>query len=357
MQLEIRPDRDGLNEYMWFFFGLTGARGVECGFRLRNAAGSRFSRGWENYRVVASYNREDWFRIDGSYDGTALSWRHRPDRDRTWFAYHAPYTEPRRMGLVERCAASQLARVEVLGETLDGRSIELIRVGEPGPTKRICWIVARQHPGESMSEFAAEGMLDRLLDTADPTTRSLLEQAVFYLVPNMNPDGSIRGFHRYNAGGIDLNRAWSNTSREASPEVWFVRERMKEVGVDFCLDIHGDESRHYVWPVRPTGIPSLRQAQTALTKTFERALKQASPDYHPELPEGGQYDQPPGKDPLAMCTSWTAETFGCLSLIVELPFLDNQFLPDPHYGWSPRRSILFGRACLNALLSVVGDLR
>lgn len=31
--------------------------------------------------------------------------------------------------------------------------------GEPGPDKRQVWIVARQHPGESMAEWFMEGAL------------------------------------------------------------------------------------------------------------------------------------------------------------------------------------------------------
>jgi murein tripeptide amidase MpaA len=356
IRLAIRPDRPGSDEYMWFHFSVTGAREVECGFRIENASGTRFSPGWENYRVVASYDREDWFRVSAEYDGTALAWRHRPERDRVWYGYHAPYSEPRRMALLERCAASNRAHLEVLGATLDGRDIELVTVGESGNGKRVCWIVARQHPGETMAEFAAEALLDRLIDTADPVSYQLLERAVFYVVPNMNPDGSIRGNHRYNAGGVDLNRAWSNTTPEMSPEVWFVRECMRSTGVDFCLDIHGDEGHHYVWPVRTTGIPSLTQWQTTVGEAFDQALLRASPDYRPDLPEKN-YNHAPGQDPLAMCTSWTAETFGCLSLIVELPFLDNEFISDPRNGWSPRRSGLFGRACLDALVAVVNDLR
>jgi hypothetical protein len=38
------------------------------------------------------------------------------------------------------------------------------------------------------------------------------------------------------------------------------------------------------------------------------------------------------------------------------PFLNNMFAPDPRLGWSPRRSRLFGAACLEALLAVVEDL-
>lgn len=355
IRLRILPDREGSDEFMGFHFGVTGAAGQECRFILDGAGKSRWNKGWNGYRIVASYDREEWFRIPVAYDGSSISWTHRPERDRVWYAYHPPYTEERRFSLVERCAASPLARVESLGHTLEGRSIDLVTVGEPGEGKKICWILARQHPGESQTEYAGEAILDRLLDTADPISRSLLKQAVFHVVPNMNPDGSYNGYHRYNAGFIDLNRAWSDTTVEASPEVWYVRERMKQTGVDFCYDIHADESHHYPWPVRPVGVPSWSQKQAQRLKRFEDALLRAAPEYTPHLPVPG-FDHAPGKDPCAMAVSWTAETFGCISLIIELPFLDNEFDQDDRYGWSTRRSRLFGAATLDALNEVIDQL-
>ncbi len=46
------------------------------------------------------------------------------------------------------------------GETLDGHDLDLLRVGREGEGKRRIWVVARQHPGESMAgayEGAAAG--------------------------------------------------------------------------------------------------------------------------------------------------------------------------------------------------------
>ena len=53
---------------------------------------------------------------------------------------------------------------EVLGETLDGQDLDCLHVGA-GP--RELWIIARQHPGETMAEWFVEGLLDRLLDPDD----------------------------------------------------------------------------------------------------------------------------------------------------------------------------------------------
>lgn len=71
------------------------------------------------------------------------------------------------------------------GESLDGHDIDLLRVGEDTEGKRKIWVVARQHPGETMAEWFMEGLMRRLLDPADPTSRKLLRTCVFYCVPCM----------------------------------------------------------------------------------------------------------------------------------------------------------------------------
>ena len=358
VRLRIKPDAGAAAaEFAWFHFVVTGARHQSCRFIIENAGDTRWSpEGWIGYRIVASYDRHDWFRIATTFEADQLSWSHRPEADRIWYAYYAPYPVERHLALLERCATSKRAQVEVVGSSVDRRDLELITVGQPGAGKRACWVIARQHCGETQGQWSAEYLVDRLLDTADPLSNWLLERATFHIVPNMNPDGSARGHHRCNAVGEDLNRAWSIASLERSPEVLCVRERMKQTGMDFLLDLHADERQPYVWPVGTTGIPSLTSRQIELRKTFDDALRKANPDYRPDKPEH-MFDIAAGTDPLAMATSWAAETFGCLALIIEFPFLDNADRPEEQFGWSPRRSGLFGAHCLDALAAVVDELR
>ena len=54
--------------------------------------------------------------------------------------------------------------------------------GEAGEGKRVVWVVARQHPGESMAEWFVEGMLRALLDPHAGLPKDLLKKAVFYVV-------------------------------------------------------------------------------------------------------------------------------------------------------------------------------
>ena len=43
--------------------------------------------------------------------------------------------------------------------------------------------------GETQAEYFMEGLLNRLTSHDNPVSQSLLQQAVFYLVPNMCPGG------------------------------------------------------------------------------------------------------------------------------------------------------------------------
>ncbi len=60
---------------------------------------------------------------------------------------------------------------------------------------------------------------------------------------------------------------------------------------------------------------------------------------------------------MSMSTTQLAERYGCVSMTLEMPFKDNFDLPDPLYGWSPERSKYLAFACLDALHSVLEDLK
>ena len=353
--IRLTIDKDSNSDfYQWFHFRLTGARGRACALKIVNAGGAAYPGGWKDYRAVASYDREEWFRVPTSFDGTVLTIRHTPERDAVAYAYFAPYSLERHADLVAAALGAGGTALDVLGATLDGADLDLLHVGEPDAGKRQCWFLARQHPGETMAEWWMEGFLHRLLDKADPVARALRQRAVFHVVPNMNPDGSRRGNLRTNAAGANLNREWQAPSLERSPEVFLVRQAMEHIGVDFCLDVHGDETIPYNFLIGTPGIPSLSEAQKTLHVRFAEALRRASPDF--QSAHGYPAARPGGAN-MTMCSNYVAERFGCLALTLEQPFKDNADAPDERGGWSPARCRKLGAAALDALLAVVETLR
>lgn len=349
IRLEIRPDHNS-DFYQWFHYRLSGAAGEACTMYIVNAAGAAFTDGWKDYRAVASYDRETWFRVETSYDREALEIRHTPEEDNVWYAYFAPFCMDRHASLIARAKTSKLVSHRVLGKTLDGQDIDLLEVGDG---ELHFWLIARQHPGETMAEWWMEGFLESLLFEDDMAAKLLLMQCRLHIVPNMNPDGSRRGHLRTNAAGANLNREWHEPSMERSPEVALVRDAMHESGVDFCFDVHGDEALPYNFVAAFEGIPSLNPRQIELLELFKTALLKHSPDFQTRY---GYPPTRPGEAKLTMCTNYVAETFGCLAMTLEMPFKDNADRPNAEFGWSPVRCRELGSACLDALNDIAPEI-
>lgn len=352
VRLKIKVDH-GSEHLQWFHYRVCGVRDENLVMHLENAGAASYPGGWENYRAVASYDRKKWFRVPTSFDGKALTIRHKPECGAVYYAYFAPYSLQQHADLVADALQSPLVRHELLGRTLDGRDLDLLRVGTPGPGKKVCWVIARQHPGESMAEWLIEGYLARLLDDEDPVARGLLRRAVFYVVPNMNPDGSFRGHLRTNAVGANLNREWLEPTMERSPEVYLVRERMRKTGVDYCLDVHGDEALPYNFIAGPDGVTSVTPAMQELQKTYETTLMKVNPDFQMTH---GYPPSAPGEANMTMATNYLADAFSCLAMTLEQPFKDTADTPHEALGWSPERCRKLGASNLDALADVVDRL-
>jgi len=353
VQLAIRPDV-GNEFYQWFNFRLEGEVGNQYTLNIMNAGSASYTKGWENYQAVATYDRQTWFRLPTQYEDGKLTILVDLDCDSIQIAYFAPYSYERHQDLLAAIQVHPQVSLEHLGLTLDGRDLSLVKVGDGDESKANIWITARQHPGETMAEWLVEGFINNLLDSDCANAKALLDKANFYIVPNMNPDGGVRGHLRTNAAGVNLNREWQSPSLEKSPEVFHVTNKMKETGVDLFYDVHGDEGLPFVFLAGCEGVPSYDARMEALQNKFVDALLLTSADFQSEF---GYDKDEPGKANLTVASNWVAETFGCLSNTLEMPFKDNDNMPDPMAGWSPERSIYLGEASLTAMLAVVDELR
>lgn len=353
IQLAIRPDAGG-EFYQWFNFRFEGEVGNQYTLNIINAGTASYPKGWQDYQAVASYDRQHWFRVPTQYQDGILSIQLELECDAIQIAYFAPYSYERHLDLLSSAQLHPDVTLEHLGLTLDGRDITLMKVGNGDAAKRNIWITARQHPGETMAEWLVEGLVNRLLDNDCPTAKALLDKANFYIVANMNPDGSVRGHLRTNAIGINLNREWQNPSLEKSPEVYHVVNKMQQTGVDLFYDVHGDEGLPYVFLAGCEGVPAYNDRLAQLQADFSQALVLASADFQTEF---GYAKDEPGQANLTVASNWVAQTFECLSNTLEMPFKDNNNLADPFVGWSPERSSYLGEASLIAMLAVVDKLR
>jgi murein tripeptide amidase MpaA len=352
IRLSLRPDSHA-DIRQWFYFRLQGAAGSAAKITITDAGYATYSDGWRGYSVVASYDRVTWFRVPTRFDAGELVVEHTPSRDSIYYAYFEPYSWERHLGLLGRADSSPRARVADLGATVEGRDLNVVTVGTPGEGKKVLWIIARQHPGETMAEWFVEGLLDRLLDPSDPVARYLAERAVLHIVPNMNPDGSVRGNLRTNAAGANLNREWMAPSLARSPEVYLVRAAMQASGVHGFLDVHGDEGLPYVFTDGNERLPDYSPRMAALEQGFRSALQFANPDFQMVH---GYPSEKETKTNLTIASKWVGHTFGGLALTLEMPFKDNANLPDPVRGWDGARSRRLGADALTAFHAMLPSL-
>lgn len=367
IRLRIRPDSHA-DFAQWFYFRMGNVRDVALTMTFENAADCAFAEGWRDYRAVASYDRINWFRVPTRYDGRVMTIEHTPDFDAIYYAYFEPYSEERHAGFIGAVQQMPHATLTEIGRTVQGRPMSLLTLGlledeaedetqadaeadEAAKPKKNVWIIARQHPGETMAEWFVEGLIKRLAGwgdwAGDPVARLVFDHAVFHIVPNMNPDGSALGNLRTNAAGANLNREWMEPDAARSPEVLVVRNAMHAIGCDLFFDIHGDEALPYIFVAGSEMLPGFTEQQAREQKAFIECFKQASPDFQDVYGyEASKYQT----DALKLASKYVGNEFGCLSLTLEMPFKDNANLQDERVGWNGERSAALGAAMLQAIL-------
>lgn len=349
IQLKVR--KDNASDFLqWFHFRLEAPIGETCRINIINAGETSYTDGWPGYNVCTSWNRQDWHRTPSDYQDGVLSFEFTMLQSSVYFAYFAPYSYERHLDLVAWAQGDERVSCETLGNTLDGRGMHMLKISDTDEPQHKVWVIARQHPGETMAEWFIEGFLHGLLDDDKPIAKHLLQTTAFYVVPNMNPDGAARGNLRTNAAGANLNREWQNPSMETSPEVFLVRERMIKEGGDIFLDVHGDEALPYNFVAGCEGNPSYDDIHANKEHIFKDAYMAISPDFQDEV---GYPKSKPGQGNMKIAANWMGEQFKTLSYTIEMPFKDNADLPNEETGWSPERSGQLGRDVLFPIAEVL----
>jgi Zinc carboxypeptidase len=186
--------------------------------------------------------------------------------------------EPYRVSDLDRLLASvrrsPLVEITPIGRTVQGRELEIVRIGNPAVPYRV-FVRARAHPWEAGGSWVVEGLVRRLLE-GDAEAARFRQRYCVYVLPMANKDGVARGMTRFNVRGKDLNRDWDRPAdpdlapENAALERWL--DGMIAAGrrPHLALEMHNDGggNLHLSRPARPE-----QERHLARMAVLERLLR------------------------------------------------------------------------------------
>jgi hypothetical protein len=166
-----------------------------------------------------------------------------------------------------------LVELTQIGRTVEGRPLEIVRVGRPDAKYRVL-IRGRAHPWEAGGNWVIDGLIRSLLED-DEDSRRFLGSCCLYVMPMANKDGVARGRTRFNLMGMDLNR---NMDKPADPrlapenhalEAWLDKMAADGKTPHLAFDLHNDNNG-CIHVSRPEGDAAQYLADM---QRFERLLR------------------------------------------------------------------------------------
>lgn len=186
--------------------------------------------------------------------------------------------EPYRISDLDKLLASirpnPLVQITPIGKTVQGRELEVVRVGDPKAPYRV-FLRARAHPWEPGGNWVVQGLINRLLK-GDAEAQKFLARYCIYTLPMANKDGVANGRTRFNMQGKDLNRDWGAPAdpalapENAALEKWLEGMIARDEKPHLALELHND-GRGLLHISRPP-VPTLPRHLERM-KTLEGLLR------------------------------------------------------------------------------------
>lgn len=216
--------------------------------------------GWHKGGTKINYFANNIERPNGKpYYTLSFYYEFMHEFDIVYFAYAVPYTYTDLLRLLDSYEQDQrisqiLLRIP-LCRTIGDNIIYLLTITSPGTReelkkKKLIFLSARVHPGETVSSFIMEGIINFLTGTST-VSQALREKFIFKIIPMLNPDGVINGNNRCSLLGVDLNRRWKKPSASLHPEIFhykkLIKNSQKTHKIGLIADFHGHSIKHNIF--------------------------------------------------------------------------------------------------------------
>ncbi len=242
----------------------------------------------EKTNTLVSADGRNWRIIPATLvNDTQLKFTLPMDSDKMYVASVEPYRISDLDKFLGEIKNSPLVEITPVGHTVEGRRLEIIRVGKVDAPYRIL-LRARSHSWEPGGNWVIQGLVRSLLEKDGAR---YLERYCLYIMPMANKDGVARGRTRFNTAGKDLSREWdlpadsTLTPEKYALESWLIKMIKDGKKPHLAIDLHNDQggNLHINLPT------SDNKSYTENLKRFEGLLLK-----HTWFREGGSHVKNPG---------------------------------------------------------------
>ncbi len=301
-ELTIRPENVPINNSAWYAFRVTSEepRTIRVTLRYRN--------GRHRYPPRVSQDGVGWTRLPAEAvqaEQQAATLQLDVGPEPLWVAAQELLTSCKINAWMAEGAERSFAEKSLIGQSLEGRPIHQLRIGNP-EAEDVLFIIGRQHPPEVTGSLGLQHFVDTL---AGDSRRAGEFRRRFQtiVIPLVNPDGVERGYWRHNVGGVDLNRDWGPF---AQPETQVVRDQLLVFAepdgprLHAFLDFHSTHRDVFYIPSDDSGFFS-----AGLTERWLDAIQTRFPDY-PVRSSPFNVRRP-------LATRWVTRTLNTTAIIYE----------------------------------------
>jgi len=163
---------------------------------------------WAGPHMVYSYDNIHWqkiFRHDAHTFKIPLK-----GNSSVYVAHSYPYNYSRMMADVDSLKHHSFVQIETLCDSEGGLPVPIISISDDcvlPKSKKLIWILGRQHAFESPGSFLVEGMIDFFV-SQHPEAQRLRSEAIINIVPMMDVDMVYNGGSGKDQKPVDFNRDW-----------------------------------------------------------------------------------------------------------------------------------------------------
>lgn len=214
----------------WFYFRMVGVKDKEIELEFENS---------DPVAPVYSYDNKHFERFPKDTFVKHFT------KDTVYVSYYVPYTFAHlQQRFSDWRGTGHVVRMDTIGWSYQERPLQMMTITDPAVRdehKKRIYIHGRIHPSETPASWHLDSMIDELVSDS-PLGESFRRQAVFYILPFVNPDGVVAGMSRSNSKGVNMEINYDRPDSLTAKEVAAIKRNMKDLTatrpLDMLLNMH-----------------------------------------------------------------------------------------------------------------------